>query len=146
MECSLFIDCLKFTLLDLKYREKFYFQMCQAIEKVFQLAVATFNKAATTEASKKNLDMLVTQANKLRGTDVGLESCSVFKPSQINPRQKAPVTYIPVAENKHISVGIFVIQEGQNIPLHDHPHMHGVIKCLKGTLKINVSQNNKEAK
>ena len=110
--------------------------MCQCIEKVFQLAVATFNKAATTEASKKNLDMLVTQANKLRGADVGLESCSVFRPSQISTRQRAPVTYIPVAENKHISVGIFVIQEGQNIPLHDHPQMHGVIKCLQGTLKI----------
>ena len=48
----------------------------------------------------------------------------------------SPVTYIPVAENKHISMGIFVIREGQNIPLHDHPHMHGVIKCLEGKLKI----------
>ena len=48
----------------------------------------------------------------------------------------SPVTYIQVAENKHISMGIFVIREGQNIPLHDHPHMHGVIKCLSGRLKI----------
>ena len=46
------------------------------------------------------------------------------------------MTYIPVAENKHISMGIFVIREGQNIPLHDHPHMHGIIKCLEGKLKI----------
>ena len=47
-----------------------------------------------------------------------------------------PVTYIPVAENKHISMGIFVIREGQHIPLHDHPHMHGLIKCIQGRLKI----------
>ena len=46
------------------------------------------------------------------------------------------MTYIPVAENKHISMGIFVIREGQNIPLHDHPHMHGLIKCIQGRLKI----------
>jgi len=49
---------------------------------------------------------------------------------------KAPVTYIPVSENKDVSMGIFVIREGQGIPLHDHPHMHGIIKCLKGNLKI----------
>lgn len=51
-------------------------------------------------------------------------------------RRPPPVTYIPVAENKHISMGIFVIREGQNIPLHDHPHMHGLIKCIQGRLKI----------
>ena len=49
---------------------------------------------------------------------------------------KAPVTYIPVSENKDVSMGIFIIREGQGIPLHDHPHMHGIIKCLKGNLKI----------
>ena len=31
-------------------------------------------------------------------------------------------------------VGIF--REGEHIPLHDHPDMHGIIKCLAGSLKI----------
>jgi len=110
-------------------------EMCHCIEKVFQLAVATFNKAASAESSKRNLELLISQTNKLRSTDVGLEYCSVFRSSH-RTEAKAPVTYIPIAENKHVSVGIFVIREGQNIPLHDHPHMHGIIKCLKGNLRI----------
>jgi len=113
--------------------------MC--IESIFQLAVGSFSKAIPKEIAKKNLELLVAQTDKLRSSDVGLESCSVFRSSQSDKRRglerrPPPVTYIPVAENKHISMGIFVIREGQNIPLHDHPHMHGLIKCIKGRLRI----------
>ena len=114
--------------------------MCQCIEKVVQLAIATFSKKTPQETAKKNLDLLIAQTNKLTKVDVGLEHCSVFHSSP--PRDRvvtaaaAPVTYIPVVENQHISMGIFVIREGQNIPLHDHPNMHGVIKCIAGKLNI----------
>jgi len=124
--------------------------MCHCIEKVFQLAVATFSKKTPSETAKKNLDILVAQTNKLTGADVGLDQCSVLnsgspkntsdshdsRDKYTQGLSKAPVTYIPVSENKDVSMGIFVIREGQGIPLHDHPHMHGIIKCLKGNLKI----------
>jgi len=126
--------------------------MCHCIDKVFQLAVATFSKKTPSESAKRYLDILIAQTNKLTGADVGLEKCSVL--NSRSPRTqnesdnsndtflqemsgaKAPVTYIPVSENKDVSMGIFIIREGQGIPLHDHPHMHGIIKCLKGNLKI----------
>ena len=108
--------------------------MCQCIEKVFQLAIATFSKKTPKEIAKKNLDLLIAQTNKLTHADVGLEHCSVFNSSHSD--QMAPVTYIPVVENQHISMGIFVIREGQNIPLHDHPNMHGIIKCIAGKLNV----------
>ena len=107
--------------------------MCQCIEKVVQLAIATFSKK-----TPQNLDLLIAQTNKLTNLDVGLEHCSVFdsRPPRDRMVNAAPVTYIPVVENQHISMGIFVIREGQNIPLHDHPNMHGVIKCIAGKLNI----------
>ena len=107
--------------------------MCQCIEKVVQLAIATFSKK-----TPQNLDLLIAQTNKLTNLDVGLEHCSVFdsRPPRDRVVNAAPVTYIPVVENQHISMGIFVIREGQNIPLHDHPNMHGVIKCIAGKLNI----------
>ena len=128
---SFIIEFLLFTI--------FRLQMCQCIEKVVQLAIATFSKKTPQETAKKNLDLLIAQTNKLTNVDVGLEHCSVFDsspPRDSRAATPAPVTYIPVVENKHISMGIFVIREGQSIPLHDHPNMHGVIKCIAGKLNI----------
>lgn len=125
--------------------------MCHSIEKVFQLASATFSRHASPEIVKRNLDILLTQTNKLTSTDVGLDFCNALKESGSSPnspmdspggsrerynKSQAPVTYIPVTETMDISIGIFVIGEGELIPLHDHPHMYGVIKCLVGNLKI----------
>jgi len=122
--------------------------MCQSIEKVFQLATAAFSKKTAPESVKKNIEILLSHTNKLTRGDVGLEYCHALQASNSSPysamdspggpreRHKAPVTYIPVSETMDISMGIFVIGEGETIPLHDHPHMHGVIKCLAGNLKI----------
>jgi len=52
--------------------------MCHCIEKVFQLAVATFSKKTPSESAKRNLDILIAQTNKLTGADVGLDHCSVL--------------------------------------------------------------------
>jgi len=126
--------------------------MCQGIEKVFQLASKTFSKKTNPENVKKNLELLISHTNKLTTADVGLEQCAVLKDASTSPKStqdsppsknrykasehKAPVTYIPVTETMDISIGIFVIREGEDIPLHDHPCMHGVIKCLSGSLRI----------
>ena len=63
------------------------FQMCMCIESIFQLAVGSFSKAIPKEIAKKNLELLVAQTDKLRSSDVGLESCSVFRSSQSDKRR-----------------------------------------------------------
>ena len=61
-------------------------QMCQCIEKVFQLAVSTFAKTTSQDLAKRNLDLLVAQTNKLQREDVGLHNCSVLQSSHRNDR------------------------------------------------------------
>ena len=36
----------------------------------------------------------------------------------------------------HRHAVVLLLREGEHIPLHDHPEMHGIIKCLAGSLKI----------
>lgn len=115
--------------------------MCHALEKVLQLALGTFTKS---ENFKHKLEKLVTQTSQLTGKDVGLENCRTLvttqPPQSQHSRKPAPVTYIKVVENPVVSIGIFVIREGERIPLHDHPNMHGIIKCLQGRLRISSFQ------
>jgi len=116
--------------------------MCRGIDKVFQLARTAFARNGLTEVTRKNLELLVSQTNKLIAEDVGLDLCDALHTSgsplstDSPGSSRAPVTYIPVSETKDFSIGIFVIREGEAIPMHDHPHMHGIIRCLSGSLKI----------
>jgi len=121
--------------------------MCQKLEKIIQLASITFNRTSPEFKANlhNNVELLSSKVQELTGTDVGLDKCKVLNQKDKKPNQDkqkhqnthpAPVTYIPITENKDVSIGIFVIRHGQKIPLHDHPRMHGIIKCLYGQLKI----------
>lgn len=120
--------------------------MCRKLEKIIQLARVTFDRSKTSPEFNanlhKNVEILSSKVQEITGIDVGLEKSKVMRKS--NERQKpqntqaalAPVTYIPITESKDYSIGIFIIRSGQKIPLHDHPRMHGILKCLHGQLKI----------
>jgi len=124
--------------------------MCHAIDRVFQLAMSTFTKK---DNFKQKLEKLVQQSSLITGKDVGLDNYrSLALPPEEeesgereNLSYRAPVTYVKVVENPVVSMGIFIVREGENIPLHDHPSMHGIIKCLQGRLRI-TSFSRKETK
>jgi len=110
--------------------------MCQKIDKVFQLARRTFSRKPP---DKDSLDKLLKNVNELTGLDVGLDKCRTLNEQRARKSMHddcAPVTYISIAESSEVSMGIFVIGEGETIPLHDHPYMYGIIKCIAGQLKI----------
>nr|ACO11140.1 2-aminoethanethiol dioxygenase [Caligus rogercresseyi] len=44
--------------------------------------------------------------------------------------------YVDIYEDNRISIGIFFLNGDTKIPLHDHPNMTGVIKCIAGNLNI----------
>ena len=49
----------------------------------------------------------------------------------------APVTYIHIFDDeKTVASSIFALKEGTSLPLHDHPNMHGFIKCISGKVLI----------
>jgi len=109
-----------------------------SIEKVFNLALATFNRKCGMGG--QGLEALLEATNRVTAECVGLDKSPALQASMspVNTAggREAPVTYIPVAENRDVSMGVFIIKEGSSIPLHDHPHMHGILRCLVGKLKI----------
>jgi len=47
-----------------------------------------------------------------------------------------PLCYVSIFEDEDVTVGVFMIRPGRAIPLHNHPGMHGILKCVAGTCDI----------
>jgi len=64
---------------------------------------------------------------------------SIFDPLQPMKSVQVipPAKYINVYEDSSITVCTFILNHLEKIPLHDHPGMHGLIKCLDGKIAIN---------
>ncbi|OTF71684.1 hypothetical protein BLA29_003157 [Euroglyphus maynei] len=49
----------------------------------------------------------------------------------------APITYTSIFQNQFFSLTVFGFRkQSSRIPLHDHPCMHGFIKCVYGSISI----------
>ncbi len=64
-----------------------------------------------------------------------IATATATKPPRL-PRALAPVTYIEVIEHPDVTIGIFIVKKGCSIPLHNHPNMFGIVKCLGGSFDL----------
>jgi len=123
--------------------------MASKMECVLKQALATFSGSYTSKAFHDNLVKLKRNAKDLDSLSVGLDlkllqwdmyelnnSLDKLSRTKYIPHHQAPVTYIEVFENEHISVGVFVLRDGAKIPLHDHPYMYGVLKVIHGKVRV----------
>ncbi|XP_022086511.1 2-aminoethanethiol dioxygenase-like [Acanthaster planci] len=106
-----------------------------AIQKLSKQALETFK---TVHGDKSvfldKLNSLRTSMNRIRATDLGIEPAAAA--NRVEPSPAAPVGYMFVAENPVVSMGVFVVERGCRLPLHDHRDMHGVLKVLFGTIRV----------
>lgn len=110
--------------------------MAGHINLLLKQAVTTFSMPAKTNFPK-NIEKLKCLLDKTKGSDLGLHSeHDIFKQESWCHPGKAPVTYVQIYDDDAVSVGVFIVAENMKLPLHDHPHMHGLIKVIYGTLKI----------
>ncbi|XP_066919763.1 2-aminoethanethiol dioxygenase-like [Clytia hemisphaerica] len=107
---------------------------------VKQVAKQALNTFKFTESSlfPSQFEKLLTLAEKIKETDVGLDSELKEQTSD------APVTFINIYEGSIFTLGIFIIRKGHSLPLHDHPGMFGVCKPLFGTLHVKSYQRLEE--
>nr|ACO14745.1 2-aminoethanethiol dioxygenase [Caligus clemensi] len=101
--------------------------MSSCIQKIVQLA-----KVAATHKAPFELDEHLLKAlNSLTIHELYFDPREPFE-----SHNGLPAYYVDIHEDQHLSIGIFFLNGSTKIPLHDHPHMTGIIKCIAGNLNI----------
>ena len=103
------------------------------IVQVINCALATFS-----ESRSPSLDRLLSLLASLTPHDIGLDDKLLEGPSRstfFSP-SKPTAAVVQIQQNSLVTIGAFILGADQKIPLHDHPGMYGLIKCIHGRLQI----------
>ncbi|XP_007895409.1 2-aminoethanethiol (cysteamine) dioxygenase a [Callorhinchus milii] len=118
--------------------------MASLIQKVANQARTTFKAAAPLSLGDRvtfheNLANLKGLLGEVRAEDLNIRPRRSADSPPVAPRQRQsrpPVTYMHISETEGFSMGVFLLDGGTCIPLHDHPGMHGLLKVIYGKVQI----------
>lgn len=109
--------------------------MSSHINNLLRQAVTTFG--SVKEVIPQNVEALKYLLDRTSPSDIGFKDHVLLKPDIWRKTGKAPITYVDIYEDDILTIGVFVISPNMKLPLHNHPCMHGLIKVIGGTVKIN---------
>lgn len=112
------------------------------IQKIAKKANVTFKTLKTSSTDDKNVfaekqSGLISLVTEVRAADLKIVPRKPAASSAAPGRENPPVTYMHICETDVFSMGVFLLNAGASIPLHDHPGMNGMLKVLYG--KVSVS-------
>ncbi|XP_055607900.1 2-aminoethanethiol dioxygenase [Uranotaenia lowii] len=108
--------------------------MTTLFARVFRQAKLTFEQA-NTERFITNLQNLRALVEQLTLADLNLDA-GVVSRETFQQTTKAPCTFVDIFENAYFTMSVFILKENYTMPLHDHPRMHGLLRVVSGTIKI----------
>lgn len=87
------------------------------------------------EQFNESLSLLKSLVKKLQASDISLTAADLqfYRHFLFS---KPPVKFMSIHEEDSFSVTAFVIAQSHKIPLHDHPGMNGIIKCITGRIRV----------
>lgn len=115
------------------------------IVATYRLARQTFHHKAAGDIPA-NLTKLKTLMDELKSEDLGLDR-SLTEPSMWTDPLGPPYKVIQLYDDNEVDIFILVLRPGFTLPLHDHPHMHGLLKIISGSANVvSFSKFTKEEK
>lgn len=104
------------------------------IVSTYRHALHTFDDKFKNDLTS-NLSKLKIMMDGLKAEHLGFDK-TLKDPGTWKKSNKAPCTYVEVFQNSNVNMSIFVLKPGFKMPLHDHPHMHGLLKVISGAVNI----------
>ncbi|XP_034483002.1 2-aminoethanethiol dioxygenase [Drosophila innubila] len=103
---------------------------------VLRQAFKTFDRA-NLASFNSNLQHLKQLTDQLTYRDLHIKE-ELFREviDSVDSVRSAPCTYMHIFEDERFSMSLFIVRGGNSIPLHDHPMMYGLLRCLWGKLHV----------
>ncbi|KAH8278215.1 hypothetical protein KR044_002552 [Drosophila immigrans] len=112
---------------------------------VLRQAFKTFDRANLANFNS-NLQHLKQLTDQLTCRDLHIKEEELFRDDvdiacpkqqqQPHQHQPAPCTYMHIFEDERFSMSLFIVRGSNSIPLHDHPMMYGLLRCIYGKLHV----------
>ncbi|EDW69485.1 2-aminoethanethiol dioxygenase [Drosophila virilis] len=100
---------------------------------VLRQAFKTFDRA-NLASFNANLQHLKQLTDELTYRDLHIKE-ELFRDDVTNAA-RAPCSYMHIFEDERFSMSLFIVRGNNSIPLHDHPMMYGLLRCIWGKLHV----------
>nr|XP_027204024.1 2-aminoethanethiol dioxygenase-like [Dermatophagoides pteronyssinus] len=117
--------------------------LCKLSQNIFSTFIRTnsgSNSKSMAVLDEQNILLLKKLFAQLTLNDINFdlnELSPTISSSPTSLSSLAPITYTSIFQNEYFSLTIFGFRKPTSrIPLHDHPGMHGFIKCIYGSISI----------
>ncbi|TDG52678.1 hypothetical protein AWZ03_000911 [Drosophila navojoa] len=100
---------------------------------VLRQAFKTFDRA-NLASFNANLQLLKQLTDELTYRDLHIKE-ELFRDDATNVT-RAPCSYMHIFEDERFSMSLFIVRGSNSIPLHDHPMMYGLLRCVWGKLHV----------
>lgn len=104
--------------------------MTTHFKSVLRQAFKTFDRA-NLASFNANLQQLKQLTDQLTYRDLHIRE-DLFRDNV----ESAPCTYMHIFEDERFSMSLFIVRGKSSIPLHDHPMMYGLLRCIWGKLHV----------
>ncbi|KAI3386534.1 hypothetical protein SNEBB_006068 [Seison nebaliae] len=76
--------------------------------------------------------------NLNNGKETSSQSYEKKKNNELFKSDMANVFYMELVQIEQLTVALFIIKPNANIPLHNHPDMHGIMKVMNGNCQLQI--------
>ncbi|XP_062550181.1 2-aminoethanethiol dioxygenase [Armigeres subalbatus] len=108
--------------------------MTTLFARIFRQAKVTFEQT-NADRFLSHLQNLRALMDQLTLADLNVDP-AIVSHETFQQATKAPCTFIDIFENSCFTMSVFVLRENYTMPLHDHPRMHGLLRVVAGSVKI----------
>lgn len=108
--------------------------MTSLFAKIIRQAKITFDHK-NIEIFRTNFYELKLLVDQLKIHDLNINT-NLISSAAFSIQSKAPCTFVDIYENDHFTMSVFILKQNFTMPIHDHPNMFGILRCIEGELKV----------